>query len=65
MNGTATDTIETGDVIELEHGGAWISALVLLASEHAVILDACDASTPFVVRRSDLGEFRRFVPDAN
>ncbi len=64
MNGTAQDTIETGDVIELEHDGEWISALVLLASENAIILDACDASTPFVVRRVDLNEFRRFVPES-
>lgn len=64
MNSTTYD-IETGDVIEIEHEGSWISALVLLASEDAVILDACDSSTPFVVRRSELGDFRRFVPDAN
>ena len=54
--------IETGDVIEITRGGEIISALVLLAADSAVILDACDGSTPFVVKRDELVEYRKFVP---
>lgn len=64
---TATATaiavrLRTGDVIEIEIAGEMASALVLLASGDAVILDACDGSTPFVVRLSDLGDVRVFDP---
>ncbi len=44
----------TGDVVEVEVDDEVVSALVLLASDEAVILDACDGRTPFVVRPSDL-----------
>ena len=54
--------LRTGDVIEIEIAGELTSALVLLASGDAVILDACDGSTPFVVRLSDLGDVRVFDP---
>ena len=54
--------LRTGDVIEIEIAGEMASALVLLASGDAVILDACDGSTPFVVRLSDLGDVRVFDP---
>ena len=54
--------LRTGDVIEIEIAGELASALVLLASGDAVILDACDGSTPFVVRLSDLGDVRVFDP---
>lgn len=54
--------LRTGDVIEIEIAGETASALVLLASGDAVILDACDGSTPLVVRRSDLGDVRVFDP---
>lgn len=54
------DQIETGDVLEMVHGDAVISALVLLATDTAVILDACDGSTPFVVKRDELVEYRKF-----
>jgi hypothetical protein len=64
MSTLTNERIETGDVIELTHEGELISALVLLATEDAVILDACDDSTPFVMRRSDLVEFRLFQPEA-
>ena len=37
-------------------------ALVLLAADEAVILDACDGSTPFVVKREELVEYRKFNP---
>ena len=54
--------LRTGDVIEIEIAGETASAMVLLASGDAVILDACDGSTPFVVRLSDLGDVRVFDP---
>ncbi|MEQ1698790.1 MAG: hypothetical protein ABMA25_01710 [Ilumatobacteraceae bacterium] len=58
---TATATrLHTGDVIEIDGDGGTVSAIVLLASGDAVILDACDGSTPFVVRLSDLGPVRVF-----
>ncbi len=58
------ERIETGDVLELDRDGELISALVLLATEDAVILDACDDTTPFVVRRIDLIDYRLFQPGA-
>jgi hypothetical protein len=61
MTTTAT-RLHTGDVIEIEIDGEAVSALVLLASGDAVILDGCDGSTPFVVRLSDLGDVRVFDP---
>lgn len=63
MTTLLNERIETGDVLELERDGELISALVLLASETAVILDACDDTTPFVIRRSDLTEYKLFHPE--
>jgi hypothetical protein len=60
MTTLLNDRIESGDVLELTHGDDVISALVLLATDTAVILDACDGSTPFVVKRDELIEYRRF-----
>lgn len=60
MTTLLNDRIESGDVLELTHGDEVISALVLLATDTAVILDACDGSTPFVVKRDELVEYRRF-----
>lgn len=60
MTTLLNDQIESGDVLELTHGDAVISALVLLATDTAVILDACDGSTPFVVKRDELVEYRKF-----
>ena len=60
MTTLLNDRIESGDVLELTHGNDVISALVLLATDTAVILDACDGSTPFVVKRDELIEYRRF-----
>ena len=60
MTTLLNDRIESGDVLELTHGDDVISALVLLATDTAVILDACDGSTPFVVKRDELVEYRRF-----
>ncbi len=62
MTATIDAAVETGDVLEVEVNGETLSTLVLLAAEDALILDACNGSTPFVVKRSELGEFRRFVP---
>ena len=64
MSTLTNERIETGDVIELTHEGELISALILLATDDAVILDACDGSTPFVMRRNDLVDFRLFQPEA-
>ena len=64
MSTLLNERIETGDVLEIDRNGELISALVLLASDDAVILDACDDSTPFVVRRSDLVDYRLFHPEA-
>ncbi|MCU1367943.1 MAG: hypothetical protein JWL72_3689 [Ilumatobacteraceae bacterium] len=63
MSTILNERIETGDVLEILRDDELISALVLLATEDAVILDACDDTTPFVIRRSDLVEYRRFVPE--
>ena len=57
------DKIEAGDVLEVMLGGEWVSALVLLANEQAIILDLCDGSTPVVVEAEELGEYRLFEAD--
>ena len=62
MTTLLNDQIDAGDVLELLHEGAVISALVLLATDTAVILDACDGSTPFVVKRDELVDYRKFNP---
>ncbi len=64
MTTLLNEQIETGDVIEITIGDDVVSALVLLAAEDAVILDACDGSTPFVVRYDELVEYRKFDPAA-
>lgn len=64
MSTLCNERIEAGDVLELDRDGVLISALVLLAAEDAVILDACDDTTPFVVRRIDLIDYRLFQPEA-
>jgi hypothetical protein len=56
------ELLETGDVIELGRDGDRVTALVLLAAEEAVILDLCDGSTPFVVKRDELIDYRKFEP---
>ena len=58
------EQLETGDVIEITRGDDVITALVLLAADDALILDACDGSTPFVVKRDELIEYRKFNPAA-
>lgn len=64
MTTLLNELIETGDVIEITVGDDVISVLVLLAADEALILDACDGSTPFVVKRDELVEYRKFVPSA-
>ena len=60
----STHLIETGDVIELARDDDAVTALVLLAGADAVILDACDGTMPFVLRRDELGSYRKFEPAA-
>jgi hypothetical protein len=62
MTTLSMDRLETGDVIEMTILGEQMSALVLLATEAAVILDPCDGSTPFVVKCEELVDFRKFEP---
>ncbi len=57
-------TVVTGDVLEFAAGDDAITALVLLAADDFVILDRCDGTTPFVVRRDELVDFRAFDPAA-
>lgn len=64
MTTLLNEHIDTGDVLEIVMNDDVISALVLLASDEAVILDACDGSTPFVLKRDELVEYRKFVPSA-
>ncbi len=57
------ETLEAGDVIEIrtnaDHDDV-MTALVLLATDGFVILDACDGSTPVVVNAEELVEYRKF-----
>jgi len=55
--------VATGAVIEFDVEGDALTALVLLATPEAVILDACDGSLPFVLRHDELGAFRIFDGD--
>ena len=56
------ERLEAGDVIEIERDGDTVTALVLLAADEAVILDVCDGSTPFVLKREELTGYRKFEP---
>ena len=56
------EQIDTGDVIEIKLDDEVMSTMVLLATDEFVILDACDDSTPFVVKRDELVEYRKFIP---
>lgn len=62
MTTVLMEQIDSGDVIEFVLNGEPTSALVLLAADDAVILDACDGSTPFVLKREELVEYRKFQP---
>jgi hypothetical protein len=64
MNTTITPEVLTaGDVIEFDLDGEGLTALVLLAGD-ALVLDLLDGSMPIVARIEELGEYRRFQPDA-
>ncbi len=56
--------VRTGDVIEVDvegyPDGGTVTALVLLATPEAVILDPCDGSTPMVFRPEHLERARIF-----
>lgn len=58
------DKLAAGDVIEVkttaERGDDVMTVLVLHATDEFVILDPCDDTTPFVVRRDELTQYRRF-----
>jgi hypothetical protein len=56
------ERIDTGDVLEINLNGEIVSTMVLLATEEFAILDACDGTTPFVVRYDELVEYRKFDP---
>jgi hypothetical protein len=62
MTTLLNEQIDTGDVIEVRLNGDVVSTMVLLATDEFVILDACDESTPFVVKRDELVEYRKFIP---
>ena len=62
MTTLLNELIETGDVLELVRGDDVVTAMVLLAADEAIILDTCDGSMPFVVKRDELVEYRKFDP---
>jgi len=54
--------IQTGDVVEIDVDGDAVTAMVLLATPEAVILDPCDGSMPMVFRPEHLNDVRIFDP---
>lgn len=66
MNTMLMQELNAGDVIEVKTtshvGDDVITVLVLLATDEFVILDPCDDSTPFVIKNSELVEYRKFDP---
>jgi hypothetical protein len=50
----------TGDVVEVDLEGGRMTALILLATPEAVIIDALDGSTPLVLDPSALVNVRVF-----
>jgi len=56
--------IQSGDVIEFEGPEGTTTALVLLASGDALILDTLDGSTPVSVLTTELPGLRVFDPVA-
>jgi hypothetical protein len=52
--------VMTGDVIEVEVDGETRTALVLLATPEAVIVDTLDGTTPLVFRPDHLASARIF-----
>jgi magnesium-transporting ATPase (P-type) len=64
MNAVSTPCrLRTGDVIEIDtHDGDAVPALVLLASNEAVIYDLLDGSMPLVAKPADMPSARVFQP---
>ena len=62
MTTILNEQLDAGDVIEIKLGGDVATTMVLLSTDDFVILDACDGSTPFVVRHDELIEYRKFIP---
>jgi hypothetical protein len=60
MNGQRA--LQAGDVVEIELRGESISAIVLLVTEDAAIVDPCDGRVPFVLDAADLYDARIFDP---
>lgn len=64
MNTTLLQQLAAGDVIEVTTiDGDAMTVLVLLATDDFVVLDPCDDSTPFVIKNSELTEYRKFDVD--
>ncbi|MDG2439802.1 MAG: hypothetical protein P8M10_10810 [Ilumatobacter sp.] len=59
-----TQDLTAGDVIEVKTADNVdedaMTVLVLLATDEFVVLDPCNDSTPFVLKNSELIEFRLF-----
>ncbi len=66
MNTMLMQELSAGDVIEVKIAANVdddvMTVLVLLATEEFVVLDPCDESTPFVMKNSELVEYRKFDP---
>ena len=66
MNTMLMQELVAGDVIEVKTAenvdDDVMTVLVLLATDEFVILDLCNESTPFVLKNSELVEYRKFDP---
>ena len=66
MNTMLMQELVAGDVIEVKTAenvdDDVMTVLVLLATDEFVILDPCNESTPFVLKNSELVEYRKFDP---
>ena len=66
MNTKLMQELVAGDVIEVKTAenvdDDVMTVLVLLATDEFVILDPCNESTPFVLKNSELVEYRKFDP---
>ena len=60
MTTVLMEKLIAGDVIEVRTADDVMTVLVLLATDDFVILDPCDDSTPFVLQREELVEYRKF-----
>jgi hypothetical protein len=60
MSAQSYPMVEDGDVIEIDGAQGPVTALVLLATDAALMLDLCDGSTPLVLDRANLRTFRVF-----